>query len=37
MFFFTNDIGSFFCLGFGNSDVHFVEGDQSAMYTNGSV
>lgn len=33
---FTSDIGAFFRSGFGNSDVHFVEGDQSAMYANGS-
>jgi hypothetical protein len=25
---------SFFCLGFANSDVHFVEGDQGTMYAN---
>ena len=24
----------FFCLGFANSDVHFVEGDQATMYGN---
>jgi hypothetical protein len=32
--FVTKDTVSFFYLGFANSDVHFVEGDQPTMYTN---
>lgn len=31
----TKDTVSFLYLGFANSDVHFVEGDQPTMYGNG--
>lgn len=30
----TKDAVAFYSLGFANSDVHFVEGDQPTMYTN---
>lgn len=32
---FTQDTAYFLYLGFANSDVHFVEGDQPTMYANG--